>query len=163
MVSTALVESSRIRIFGFLSSALAIQRSLLLSTGYVVTAFHDHGIIFIRELLNKAVGLRQLTDSLDFLVAGVLITPADIFIDTSCKQDIFLKHHGHLVTQCFQVVFSYVDTADFHTSSGHVIQTRDQLHQCGFGASGTADDTDDLTALNMQIDIFKDRLPPSPE
>ena len=79
MVSTALVESSRIRIFGFLSSALAIQRSLLLTAGDVVAALHDHGVILARELLDKAVGLRQLTDSLHFRVAGVLITPADMF------------------------------------------------------------------------------------
>ena len=128
--------------------------SLLLTTGHVVTALHDHRIVFIRKFLNEAVRLGQLTYSLHFLVAGVLITPADIFINASRKQDIFLQHHGHLVTQCLQIILAHIHAADLHAAAGHVVKTRDELHKRGLGTSRTADNTDDLTALNMKVYIF---------
>ena len=52
-VSTALVESSRIRIFGFFRSALAMQSLCFLSAGHVVSALHDHRVVAGRNSCTK--------------------------------------------------------------------------------------------------------------
>ena len=48
-VSTALVESSRMRIFGFFSSARRDAEALLLAAGDVRAALLDVGVVAVRE------------------------------------------------------------------------------------------------------------------
>ena len=54
--------------FRFLKQSSGDTQPLFLTAGNVISAFHDHSIIFIREFLDKAVCLSQATDSLDFLI-----------------------------------------------------------------------------------------------
>src|SRR5699024_12868940 len=88
-------------------------KSLLLSAGNIVSSLNNHCIVASREFLHKGVCLGKLTYSLHFFIRCVFITPADIVVNCSGKKHIFLKHHGYLVTQCFQVVFSDINTSDF--------------------------------------------------
>ena len=59
-VSTALVESSKISTLGFFSSARAMHRRCFWPPETLDAALLDPGVVLIRELLDKFVGLGQL-------------------------------------------------------------------------------------------------------
>ena len=61
----------------------AAEKKLLLSTGYVVSALDDHSVVAIRKFIDESVCLCQAADSLNLLVTGMLITPADVFINAA--------------------------------------------------------------------------------
>ena len=60
-VSTALVESSRIRIFGFFQQGPGNAEALALAAGHIGTALLDVGVIPVGELADKAIRLSKLT------------------------------------------------------------------------------------------------------
>ena len=55
---------------------------------------------------DKLIRLRQAAGLLQFLIGGVLVAPAQVFLDGAGKQHVFLQHHCYLVAQRFQVVVS---------------------------------------------------------
>ena len=109
----------------------------------------------MREFLHESVRLCKAADPLHFFITGIFISPADVVINRTCKQDVFLKHHGYLISERLQIVITYINASDFDASSRRVIETRDQLNQCGFCASRSADDSDRLARLDMKIYFFQ--------
>lgn len=59
------------------------------------------------------------------------------------------------MAQRVQVVVAYVHAAHAHGAFGGVVQTGDEVYKRGLGRAGTADDTDGLAALNVQVDIVE--------
>ena len=129
--------------------------TLLLSAGHIAAALLNPGVILLREALDKFIGAGQLTDADQLLIAGVLIAPAQVFLDGAGKQHVLLKHHGHLIPEGIQVVIPDVDAAYPDASSCYVIQSGDQLYQCRLGASGAAQDPYSLAGFDFQIDMIQ--------
>ena len=88
----------------------------------------------------------------------MLITPTDVFVDGTREKDVFLEHHGYLITEHFQVVVSYIDPANFDCTAGDIVKSRDHLNQCGFGTSCSTDDSDCLSGFNMKVYIFQRKI-----
>ena len=66
-------------------------KALLLAAGYIGSALLDPGVVLIRKLLDKFVGLGQLTGLYELLVRGVRIAPAQVVLDGSGEKNIFWR------------------------------------------------------------------------
>ena len=146
----AVVENQDLRLF---QQRPGDAQPLLLAAGYVRSALFDPGVVFVGEILDKGIRLRQPAGLLDFLVRGVFIAPAQVVPDRAAEQFVLLQHHGHPVAQGCQVVFFCVHAADPHGALRGVVQPRNQLHQRALAAAGAAQDADDGAGGNMQVDI----------
>lgn len=127
-VSTALVESSRIRIFGFFSSARN-TKPLALTAGNVRTALGNVCIVLIGHPLDKFIGLREPAGFHDLSFGRVRIAPAHVFQDRSGKEHVFLQDDADLVAQIFEVVVAHIDPGHFHAAFRDIVQSRDQLDE----------------------------------
>ncbi|HCE34593.1 MAG TPA: hypothetical protein DEQ88_04405, partial [Clostridiales bacterium] len=58
-------------------------------------------VVAVREAHNELVCLRKLRSVADFLVGRVRVTPPEVFGDSAGKQQIFLQHESHLVSEGF--------------------------------------------------------------
>ena len=88
----------------------------------------------------------------------MFITPANIVIDASWEQHIFLKYHGNLVTKYFQIVVAYIHASHLDITLCDIIESGDPLHQGRLCTSGSADDTYCLTGFNMKIYILQGKI-----
>ena len=142
LVSTAEVESSRMRIFGFFSARSSDAQTLALSAGDVGSALLDVGVVLVRELLDEAVGLRQLAARrISSSVAFGLPQRRFSAMNSAGEQHVLLQHHGHLIAQRLEIVVAYIHAADLERTVGHIVQSRHELHQTGLRRTGAADDT----------------------
>lgn len=107
-VSTALVLSSKIRIFGFLSSALAIQRRCFCPPETLTPPCPSSRSYPSANSLTKPSGLCCLCSLFHLFIRCLFIAPAKIFHNTAGKQRIFLKHHRNAVTQMIQRILFYI-------------------------------------------------------
>src|SRR5699024_9940015 len=88
--------------------------------------------------------------SLDFLICGVLIAPADVVVNRSCKQHIFLEYHRNLIAERVQLVIPYIHISYFYSTFLYVITSGDQLYQGRLCASGDADHTEQLSSVPIK-------------
>ena len=91
----------------------------------------------------------------EFLVRGILIAPAEVLLDRAGKQLVFLQHHGDGVAQSLQIIIAHVHAAERQLAAGDVVQTRDELHERGFGRARAADDADRLAGADVQINVIE--------
>ena len=107
-------------------------KPLFLTTGYIRTTLLNIRIIAIRKSLHKFICTGQTADTLDFLICGIFITPAKIFLDCTREKDILLKNHGHFITKAFDIVIANIHITDKNSALCDVIQSRNQLNKTGF-------------------------------
>ena len=144
-VSTALVLSSRIRIFGFFQNCPGNTESLLLSTRYIISTLFDVRLIFLWKSFNKFICTCQFTRFYALFICGIFISPPQIFQNRAGEKNILLKYNCYLVSQRFHVIFSDISATDKNFSLCHIIQTTDQIDQTGLCTSCSPDDPDCLS------------------
>ena len=149
------VENQDLRL---LQERASDAQALALAAGDVGAALFDVRVVLVRELLDEAVGLRELAGVADLLVGGVRVAPAQVLGDGSGEQHVLLQHHGDLVAQDLHVVVAHVDAADLERTVGHIVQSRHELHQAGLRRTGAADDADGHAGTDLQVDIVEHRL-----
>ena len=66
-----------------------------------------------------------------------------------------MKHHRNLIPQSLHIIVAHIPAAYRHGSLVYIIESRDQIHQRGLGAAGTAHHSDGLSGADMQIYIGK--------
>lgn len=64
-------------------------QTLLLSAGNIVSALYDHRMITCRKFFYEAICLCKFADSLNLFLTGMFISPTDIIVDRSCKENVF--------------------------------------------------------------------------
>src|SRR5699024_2677801 len=111
---------------GLFQQGAGDAQALFLAAGNIGAALLDPGVVLIRELLDKFVGLGQLAGFQDLVIGGVRVAPAQVVLDGAGKQHVLLQHNGHLVAQCFQVIFPHVVAAYLDGAFGHIVQAGDQ-------------------------------------
>ena len=115
-----------------------------MAAGYVRAALFYVGVVAVRELGDKVVGLGQLAYMYKLLIRGVLVAPAEVFLDSAGKQLVLLQHDGHLAAQRFNIVLAHVAASDLHAALGHVVEPRDEVHERGLRGARAADDANCL-------------------
>ena len=58
-----------------------------------VGGLHDHRMITCRKFFYESICLCKFADSLNLFLAGMFISPADIIVNRSCKENVFLQYH----------------------------------------------------------------------
>ena len=92
----------------------------------------NHGVITLFEILNKFIGLGNLTSCDDLFIRRIFISPAHIFFNRTREKDIGLKNHGHLLTKGIKIVFFDIVACYCHPTRLDIIKTRNQLNQARF-------------------------------
>ena len=131
---------------------------LLLSAGDIRASLLNIGVIALRKPLDKLIRTGNPADPLALLLRSIFIAPAQILQNGSGEQDVLLQDNRHLVPQGFHVIIPHIHTADLDASSGHIIQTADQIHETRLCRAGSADDADALTGGNGKINVLQHRL-----
>ena len=149
-VSTALVLSSRIRIFRFFQQCSCDTETLFLTAGYVRSALLYVGVVAFRHPVDKFIGARQAADSFALFFGSVFITPAEVVENRTGKQYVFLQNNGYFISQSFHIVGTDILSADFDGAFRDIVQTADQVDKTRLRTSGSADDTDGLTGFDRQ-------------
>ena len=112
-------------------------------------------MISIWHSLDKFICAGKLTGPFTLFLCSLFISPAKVFQYCSGKKYILLKYNRNLVTKHFHIIIPHIDPAHFHASFAYIIKAADQIHQTGFGASSTSDNTDGFPCVNGQINIFQ--------
>ena len=87
------------------------------------------GVIPVRHGGDELIRARKLAGMTQLLIRGVFIAPAEIFGDRAGKEFVFLQHHGDGTAQSIQIIVAHVHAAKRQLAAGHVVQTRDELHE----------------------------------
>src|ERR1019366_10438246 len=77
---------------------------------------------------------------------------ADVLADGSREERWLLHHCRDLPTQPCRIEFAYVTVSDEHTSFFRIVEPQDQIEQRRFSRSGLADDGDDLSGVDLEVD-----------
>lgn len=116
------------------------------------------GVITVRHGGDELIRTREHAGVTELLVRGVFVAPAEVFLDRSGKQLVFLQHHGNGVAQRLQIIIAHVHAAERQPAAGDIVQTRDELHERGFGRARAADDADRLAGADVQINVIEHLL-----
>ena len=108
-------------------------------------------VVAVGEATDEFVRLRKTADALDLLVARVRIAPAEIFLDSSGKQQIFLQNDRDLIAQSVESVIAHVDAAYLDRALAHVVKAGDELDERGLAATRAADDTHRLAGRDEEV------------
>ncbi len=128
-------------------------KTLFLPAGYVGAALFDIRIVSIRHCFDKFVCTCEAAGPSALFLTGIQIAPAQIVIDRSGKQYVFLQYDRHLITQRFDIIASDIFAAYLHTACRHIVQAADQIDQTRFRAAGTADNSNRFAGMNIQMNI----------
>ena len=147
-----IVQDQDLRLF---QQSAGDAQALLLTAGNVAAALLDMGIVAVREAGDEFIGAGQLAGVNQFLVRGVGIAPAQIFLDGAGEERVLLQNHSHVVPEYLQIVILYIYAADPDASLGRIVQSGDQLHQRALGGTGSAQYADGGAAGDVQIHVLQ--------
>ena len=97
--------------------------------------------------------MRQTADTCHLLVCGVGVAPAEVLLDGTGEQDVFLEYHGDLFPQRLHVVLPHVNAADPHAALCGIVEAGDQLYQRALGAASAAEDAHGHAGGNVQVNV----------
>src|SRR5512139_3396083 len=92
-----------------------------------------------------------------FFITGIQPPETDILRYRAIEQEWVLKDNAHLFPQAFLCHLAQVMIIDQNPARDRVVETADQLDQCGFPCPGLPYQGYSLTWLNMQVYIFQYR------
>ena len=130
-------------------------QALLLPARDVGAALLDHGLVTVRQLVDKLVRAGELAGAHQLCIVGLGVTPAQVLGDGAAKELVFLQYHGHLAAQRIEVVVAHIDAAHAHGARGDVIETGDEVHKARLGRTRAADDAHDLAALDGEVYVLE--------
>ena len=105
------------------------RQTLLLPARNVGTALRNAGIVLLLLFVDEFRRLRDVACAAHGVVVAVRISVRDVAGDRSLEQERLLRHVADLVAQGLQVVVAHVHAAKRQLAAGHVVQTRDELHE----------------------------------
>ena len=91
----------------------------------------------------------------DIFHGRVLYTESDIVEDGVIEQDRLLVHIAHQASEAVDLDVADVSAVDFYRAAGHVVESRDEIDQCGFARAGFTDDSHGAALLYGKIDVVK--------
>ncbi len=106
-------------------------QALFLPAGNIRPALFNVRVVSVRKAVDKFVCAGQTAGAAAFVVGGVRIAPAQIFIDSAGKEHIVLQHDGYPAAQRIQIIGPHVRSADGHGAGRDVVETADQIDERG--------------------------------
>ena len=129
---------------------------MFLTAGNITSPLLNEGLIAIRHLVNKLTGLGKLAGMTAFFLRCLLVAPAQIIKNGTGEQYVLLEYHRYLISKGLDIILPDISSAYTHGTIQYVVKSRNQLYQRRLGASGSTDNADGLSRMNLEIDISKD-------
>ena len=108
--------------------------------------------------MDKVVAACGACGGLDFGIARIGASVADVFADGAVKQPGILQHHGKLAAQCRAIPVSHVDTLDAQRAAVHIVEALQQLDERSLASAGGTDDGNGLAGLRLAAKVVDDGL-----
>ena len=110
--SSALVASSRIRIFGSRIERARDRESLALAAGQIGRPFVDVRLVAARQPVDEFLGAGEPRRPDDLVEGRVRLGGRDVLADRAAEQKILLQHDAKAAAEMAHVVFAHVDAVD---------------------------------------------------
>ena len=117
---------------------------LTLSLAEAGAAFAEHGLILLRQAIDKYIRVRHPGGGDDFLVGRIGAAKADILHDAGAEQEGILQDDADLRAQALRCNITHIDAIDADGALTDVIETRQQVDDGGLACAGRADDGEGL-------------------
>ena len=98
--------------FRFFQQGSGNAKSLTLTSGNVNSSLLDLSIITIRERTDVFISLRLSACFHHFFAGSVHVAPFDVFLDSTGKQNVFLKYHRNVSPEIFEFIVANVMSTD---------------------------------------------------
>ena len=131
--------------------------ALLLSARKTAAALAHHGVVALRQRLDKGVDVGAAGGLGDFLRRGARLAVGDILANRTVKQVDILLHQTDSAAQTLLRHIAHVLAVNADGSGGHVIKTRQQRASRRLAAARRANQSDSLTRLDAQIHMVDNR------
>ena len=92
------------------------------------------------------------------LIAGIFISPKQIFPNGSFKQNGLLHDHADFIPKLRKRVFSHIPAVHLYGAFFHVIKTGNQIDQRGLSGAGAADYADGGSLFGLKMNIGQSLL-----
>lgn len=130
--------------------------SLALAAGETDTVFANDGIVAFGKLADEGVSIGGLCGGDDLLEGDISAAVGNVVAHRVVEEDGFLCDHADLLAEGAERDVADVDAINEDGAGGDVVETGDEVDQCGFSAAAGADDSDEFTGTDGQIQIFDD-------
>ena len=104
------------------------------------------------------MSIDQTRSCFHLIVAGVQTTIADIVGHRTGKEERILEYDAHLATQAGTLDLTDVDVVDGNSSRLYVVETSDEVGDCGFSSPGHPHQGDRLPGFSNQAKVLKHRF-----
>ena len=111
-------------------------------------AFADRAVVSVRQVVDKAVGLRPPGGFANFRVGRIRPAVGDVLADGRGKKKCVLEDDRDLLAQRFFRDLTQVAPIQPNDSRSRIVKARDETEEGGFARAGSADEGDDLVWRN---------------
>ena len=130
--------------------------ALTLTARKARTTLADHVVVAFGKFQDKVVGAGKPRGSDDLLHGCGRVRKGDVIADAAVEQEVLLQHDADLAAQPRRVDRGKVHSVDEDAAAlGHV-EALNEACQRALAGAGRADDADDLSRGNVQIDSLED-------
>ena len=151
----SLIQDQDARVFEHHASD---RKALLLTARELEPAVSHLGFIAFGLVYDEVVDIGDAAGGLQFLLCRVLLGIQQIVADGAVEEIALLRDNADVRAQEAQIIAFDIDVVDAHLTAGHVIQTRNEIDQCGFARARGANNGIHLSCGNVEADIPKQRL-----
>src|SRR5450759_3863384 len=128
-------------------------QQLLLTSRDVGGLFIEDGIVSFWQTPDEVIGMRSLGGSHDLLLRSVVAPVGNILTDRAVEEPGILQDHTKHGAQTAPAHLPGLDAVERDGAALDVIETHEQIDECGLACSGRPDDGDGIALLDVKIHV----------
>src|SRR5450830_2048744 len=129
------------------------RQQLLLTSRDIGGLFIEDGIVSFWQTPDEVVSMRSLGGSHDLLLRSVVTPVGNILTDRAVEEPGILQDHTKHGAQTAPAHLPGLDAVERDGAALDVIETHEQIDECGLACSGRPDDGDGIALLDVKIHV----------
>ena len=143
---------------GILEHRAGDGKTLLLPAGKLNPTLADQGVVAIREVFDKFMGVRDFGCGHHLFFGGIWAAKQDIIAHAAVEKEYILEDNADLLAERIECKIAQVMPIQGDTAAADIIKTRDQADHGRFAHTGRTDQRDYLLSRDFQRDALEDWL-----
>src|SRR5664280_945034 len=128
-------------------------QQLLLTSRDIGGLFIEDGAVSFRQTSDEVIGMRSLGSSHDLLLRRVVAPVGNILTDRAVEKPGILEDHTKHGAQTSPAYLPGLDAVECDGATLDVVETHEQINQCGLACSGRSDDCNGIALLDVKIHV----------
>src|SRR5664280_3786954 len=124
-------------------------QQLLLTSRDIGGLFIEDGIVSFRQTSDEVIGMRSLGSSHDLLLRRVVAPIGNIFTNRTVEKPGILEDHTKHGSETSPTYFPGLDAVECDGADLHVVETHEQIDQCGLACFGRSDNGNGIALLDV--------------